>query len=66
MIIIGITGSMGMGKTTFSNFFLKKNIPVFDADQEVNNIYKEDILYYKLKKIRSLLVLSPAVPPYVS
>ena len=38
MIIIGITGSIGMGKTTVSKMLRILNIPVFDSDKTVKEI----------------------------
>ena len=38
MIIIGVTGSIGMGKSTITNMLNKLRIPVFDSDKEVKNI----------------------------
>ena len=35
MIIIGITGSIGMGKTTIASILKKLNIPIHDADATV-------------------------------
>ena len=52
MIVIGITGSIGMGKTTIAHMLKRFNIPVFDSDKEVkdilenNNLVKEQV--YKL------------------
>ena len=49
MIIIGITGSIGMGKSTIAKMLKQFNIPVFDSDNEVrdilenNNIVKKQI-----------------------
>ena len=42
MIIIGITGSIGMGKTTVSNMFKILRIPVFDSDQKVKEILEQN------------------------
>ena len=49
MFKIGITGSIGTGKTTIANIALFK-IPIFDADQEIKNIKKKEIIQ-KLKNI---------------
>lgn len=38
--IIGLTGGIGTGKSTVSDFFRKKGIPVIDADKNVKNIYQ--------------------------
>ena len=40
-IKIGITGSIGMGKSTVSSIFKNNNIKVWDADFEVHNLYKK-------------------------
>ena len=38
MYKIGITGSIGTGKTTIAKIFAFFNIPIFDADKEIKNI----------------------------
>ena len=38
MIIIGITGSIGMGKSTIAKMLKQFKIPVFDSDKEVRDI----------------------------
>ena len=38
MYKIGITGSIGTGKTTIANIFAFFKIPVFDADKEIKKI----------------------------
>jgi len=49
MIKIGILGDIGSGKSFLANSF---GYPVFNADEEVNKLYKSDKkIYNKLKKI---------------
>ena len=44
MIVIGITGSIGMGKTTIAQMLKRLNIPVFDSDEEVKDILENNNL----------------------
>jgi len=41
--IIGITGSIGMGKSTISSMLLKIGIPVFDSDAVVGAVLSNNI-----------------------
>ena len=50
MIILGITGSVGMGKTEAGKCFLNKNIDVFDCDKKIANFYNNKDTLIKIKK----------------
>ncbi|WP_273717418.1 MULTISPECIES: dephospho-CoA kinase [Bartonella] len=51
MKIIGLTGSIAMGKSTVADFFKQAGISVFSADEAVQQLYKSEPALSRIERI---------------
>ncbi len=56
MYKIGITGSIGTGKTTIASMFALFNTPIFNADQKIKKILEKKEIKQKIKNIWPLVI----------
>lgn len=50
MMLVGLTGSIGMGKSTTAQLFAAEGVPVYDSDAIVHEIYRQPAVVAEIGK----------------
>ena len=50
MMIVGLTGGIGSGKTTVAKLFKKRGIPVYDSDKQAKKLMRRS------KKVKKRII----------
>lgn len=58
MKIIGLTGSIGMGKSTTVSMCHRLNIPIYDADAEIHKLYQDQTVIQELINLFGKQIIS--------
>ena len=61
MIILAITGSVGMGKSEASKYFLKHKIEVFDCDKKIADFYNNKEVIQKINKFFPSIIIKKKI-----
>ena len=51
MLVIGLTGNIGCGKSSLSQIFTQQNIKIIDADIIAREIYNDEKLLSEIYKV---------------
>ena len=61
MIILAITGSVGMGKSEAGKYFLKQKIEVFDCDKKIASFYNRKDIKEKIRKFFPSIIVKEKI-----